>query len=540
MDFGRLPSLGDFASAARLLRHLPRVLRDPITSEEAHAKLQYELAHRDENFLTLVREGIYGNAKSPYRRLLNLAGCEYGDLEQLVHTDGLEGALRRLFNSGVYLTVSESKGLNPITRGKDVFQIQNRDLHNPAIHADLVGSTGGSRSVGSVVPIQFSKMRDRALELYLDIDTKRTARWIGATWSVPGSATMNRLIYYSLCGLPIGKWFLLLPTDRSGIHARYRWSNRFLRLAAWRAGVRLPSPDSVSLSDPQPIVAWLTTTLRSEVTPFVHTSVTCATRICETAVDLGVSLKGVQFSIGAEPITAARLAMIESSGAAANPHYSSVDSGHLARGCTTPEAADEVHVVRNRYAVIQPGIDANPTLPSDAMLVTSILPEARLILLNVSLGDQAVMTSRQCGCPFQNLGWTTHLHTIRSFEKLTACGMTFYHTDLIRVLEETLPRKFGGSATDYQLVDDDYIDSSPRVRLLVHPRVGDVDERAVRQTFLDAIGHGSGVQRVMMMVWRDAGLPIVERSAPIATAGGKILHIHLARPRRSTADLAEE
>ena len=39
------------------------------------------------------------------------------------------------------------------------------------------------------------------------------------------------------------------------------------------------------------------------------------------------------------------------------------------------------------------------------------------------MGNQAVVSERACGCPYQELGWTTHLHDIRSFEKLTAGGI---------------------------------------------------------------------------------------------------------------------
>jgi len=152
------------------------------------------------------------------------------------------------------------------------------------------------------------------------------------------------------------------------------------------------------------------------------------------------------------------------------------------------------------------------------------------VLLNVSMGDRAVVTQRRCGCPMEALGWTTHMHSIRSFEKLTAAGVTFLDADLIRVLEEVLPTKFGGGPTDYQLLDEESADGKPRVRLLVHPRLGPMDPAQVRQTFLDAIGAGSGVERVMMLVWRDAGLPSVEREAPRITGGGKIMHVHRERP----------
>jgi hypothetical protein len=71
------------------------------------------------------------------------------------------------------------------------------------------------------------------------------------------------------------------------------------------------------------------------------------------------------------------------------------------------------------------------------LLVTSVRPTAPMILLNVSLGDQAVMGERECSCPMQSAGWTTHLHTIRSFEKLTVAGMAFLDRDVVRILSRS-------------------------------------------------------------------------------------------------------
>jgi hypothetical protein len=88
------------------------------------------------------------------------------------------------------------------------------------------------------------------------------------------------------------------------------------------------------------------------------------------------------------------------------------------------------------------------------------------------MGDQAIVVQRACGCPLEQLGWVTHLHTIRSYEKLTGGGMTFLDTDVIRVLEEELPARFGGTPTDYQLLEEEADDGQPRLQLLVHPRVG--------------------------------------------------------------------
>jgi hypothetical protein len=257
-------------------------------------------------------------------------------------------------------------------------------------------------------------------------------------------------------------------------------------------------------------------------------------RLCQAALDAGVDLHGAHFTLVGEPITGTRLAVIRQSGAMALPRYATIECGPVGLGCLAPETPDDTHLLHDLHALIQPGQDGEPHgLPPLALFISSLRPTAPFILLNVSMGDQAVMTRRACGCPLERLGWTTHLHTIRSYEKLTSGGMTFLDTDVIRVLEEVLPARFGGAPTDYQLVEDEAEDGSPRLRLLVHPAVGPLDTEAVSETFLTAIGTGSGVQRVSGLLWRDAGLLRVERLAPRTTASGKILHLHLEQMHRA-------
>src|SRR4051812_24084922 len=110
-------SRDDLVAGARFLTAVPRLMRNPVTVEEARDELHRRLAERRQNFLALVRAGVYGAPASPYRRLLQMAGCEYPDLERLVTQEGLEGALTTLFRQGVYLTVDEAKGRQPIVRG---------------------------------------------------------------------------------------------------------------------------------------------------------------------------------------------------------------------------------------------------------------------------------------------------------------------------------------------------------------------------------------------------------------------------------------
>ena len=167
-------------------------------------------------------------------------------------------------------------------------------------------------------------------------------------------------------------------------------------------------------------------------------------RLCQAAQQAGIDLHGAQFTTGGEPTTEARLATVREAGAVLVPRYGANEAGPLAFGCLVPADADEVHVLADLHAVVQPGeAGAGPGLPPQALLLTSLRPTARLMLLNVSSGDQGVLGERPCGCPMEGLGWTTHLRAIRSFEKLTAAGMTFADVHLVHVLEEVLPARFG-------------------------------------------------------------------------------------------------
>ena len=138
---------------------------------------------------------------------------------------------------------------------------------------------------------------------------------------------------------------------------------------------------------------------------------------------------------------------------------------------------------------------------------------------------------RACGCPLERLGWVTHLHTIRSFEKLTAGGMSFKETTVIRVLEEVLPARFGGGPTDYQLVEEETDQGRPCLRLLVHPAVGPIDSQAIADAFLSALGEMSRWSRLMEDVWRQGEMLRVERQVPLTTAAGKIQHLHQESPK---------
>lgn len=521
--------MGDLAFAARFFWHLPRFLRHPLTVEEARATVAARLARREADFLALVRDGIYARPENPYHRLLRLTGCEHGDLARLVTEDGIEGALARLFRHGVYLTVDELKGRRPVVRGSQTVEVDPRGLRNPWLAPHFEGATSGSRGTRTPVAVELAFVRERAVNALLAWHPRGVHGWRTALWEIPGGGAITHLLRWAAIGITPVHWFSQVDPAAAGLHPRYRWSARALAWASRLASQPLPGLRHVPIDAPLPIARWMADVLRAGATPHLETFPSSAVRLCQAAMEAGVDISGAQFSVIGEPFSPARRAAIARAGAEAVSRYGTTECPGIGWGCLAPAASDDQHWSLDLWPLIQAGAEGPARgLPADALLVSTLRVHAPLILLNASLGDQAELIRRRCGCPLEGLGWTTHFQQIRSFEKLTAGGMTFLDADVVRVLEEVLPARFGGGSTDYQLVEQERPDGRPALRLLVHPGVGPLDPAVVAEAFLATLGAGSGVGRVMTAQWRDAGLLAVERRAPLATAGGKILHLHQA------------
>jgi hypothetical protein len=507
---------GEVAAGLRLLRRLPGFLRTPLTVEAAQAELQRRLSDREGEFLRLAGASIYAHADSPYRRLLLHAGCEYGDLERLVRADGVEGALRVLLEQGVRVSVEEYKGRRPIVRGSLSFSVTPDAFANPRAGRHLPVQSSGSRGARTTTLMDLSLIRDHGLNTCLALDAWGGGAWVKGVYEMPGGGAIYRLLKLSSFGAPAARWFT--PIDPSGPEfARYRWSAHLLRVAGRLAGRPLPRGQLAPLDDPLPLARWMATVVRAGGTPWVRTLPSLAVRVCQAAVEHGVELAGAKFTVSGEPVTSAKIEAIRRSGAEVTARYGSIESGSIGYGCLHPEADDDVHVFHDLHALIQP--DDDP-----ALLVTSLRPNTAVVMLNFSMGDEGTLRRRACGCPLERYGWTTHLHAIRSREKLTTAGMTFLDFKLVHILEEILPGRFGGGPLDYQLVENERADGRPGLRLLVHPRVGPVDADMVKATFLDVIGASPG-ERLMSLMWRQAEVLQVERRPPLVGSSGKILHL---------------
>jgi hypothetical protein len=524
----------DLRVGTRILTRLPRFLRRPVTADAARRELGRRLEHRGPAFLDLVRRAVYERPQSPYAALLRHAGCGFGDLERLVRADGVEGALGILLTAGVYLTVDELKGRQLVRRGGLTIEADPARLRNPLAGCDLPVHSGGSRTGGTPIGWDLAFVWDRAIDLRLAQEARGPGRRRFGVWGVPGSGAIAHMLDVAARGATPERWFSQVDPRAAAVAPRYRRSVELVRLSARLAGARFPRPAHAPLDAPHPILAWFDAVLRAGDTPELLGYPSAILRLAETALQAGTRLDGAEVITGGEPITTTRLAVMRRAGLRVFPRYAVIEAGLVGEGCLAPEGPDDVHVVSDLVALLR--VDAEtalPALPPGALLVSSLRPTAPLVLLNASLGDAGTLDARPCGCALADLGWPTRLRLIRSFEKLTVHGMTVLDADAARALEETLPGRFGGGAGDYQLVEDEDTAGRPRLRLLIHPRVGPLDPAGVTEAFLSALGSPGTPGAVMTQVWRDAGILRVERCPPESTISGKVLHLHRAPPARA-------
>jgi hypothetical protein len=164
-----------------------------------------------------------------------------------------------------------------------------------------------------------------------------------------------------------------------------------------------------------------------------------------------------------------------------------------------------------------------------AFNLTPLLPTASKVLLNVQMDDYGIVEERRCGCELETYGYTTHLRQIRSYGKLVGEGVTLIGNELLHILEEVLPARFGGTPLDYQMVEREDEQGLTRLFVLIHPRLEIADEQQVVETILNALSEASRMADAARTVWQQMQTIRVERAEPMVTARGKLLPLHIER-----------
>lgn len=506
---------------ARLVRDLPEFLGTPISAERALTSVGLGLAAREERFLRIARSAIYGQPRSPYRRLLLEAGWGPADLTTLVRRRGLDDALIHLAGEGVYVTFDEFKGRRPIDRGGRIFTVGETDFDNPRVAPHFEVRSGGTRGRGTSVKMGLPFIADMAGVKALALHGHGLAGHEQVIWLSLG---LNQVLRQAKLGRAPCAWFS--PVRR--LPWRLRAGSWLVAAISRLSRCPVPAPRFLDLREPWRMAEWLVARARARGPVCITTYASSAARVAAAATEAGTSLAGVTFVTFGEPFTDAKRRAVEAAGARAVASYGMMEAGNVAFGCATPRASDDSHVFTHAYALARrTRAVSNGGGAVEALLLTSLLDTAPKILLNVESGDQAVVERRACACPLGTLGLTTHLASIRSFEKLSGEGVSFVQADLARILEDVLPAHFGGTAGDYQVVQGENLGVS-RLLLVVSPRVGPVDESRLLERFISELGRSGWLEAAHADVWRRAGTVTVRRQWPVATPAGKILPFHLA------------
>jgi hypothetical protein len=510
---------------------LRRYLRDRPALGLAEQRARARIEARPEALLRLLERSIYGVPASPYRALLKRAGCELGDTRALVRDRGVDGALRALRAEGVYVTYEEFKGRKPIVRGGLELAVGERDFDNPGARRSFSLSTGGSTGLANKV---FQDLDHIAALATFDMLTLAehdmldapTVHW---THMLPGSG-IRFILRRAYHGDYRQDWFTPLGwrADRARLKDQL---GTFYMLCCMRAcGIRAAFPREAAPSEAIIVARRMRRVLDAAGRCLLYANVSQAVRAAVAAEDAGFDLAGAAVFLSSEPLTQAKAERIERAGIRIIAGYGSVETGAMGLGCARRARVDEVHLAMDAYALIDhpyevPSIGV--TVP--AFNLTGLLDSAPKVMLNYQSDDYGDVASGACGCGLEVRGYTTRLSNIRSYSKLVGEGVTLIGNELLRVIEEVLPARFGGSPLDYQFMEREDARGLTRLVLCISPKVAVPDEAEAVRVVLDALARSSPMAASVRAVWQQAGTIQIERREPVATARGKVLPLHIDR-----------
>jgi hypothetical protein len=524
--------LSDLKMYGRFVWGLRGFLKHTLTLEEAKAIVKRRMEERETNFLRLVRRGIFGYPKSPYLPLMKMAQCEMGDIENMVRDKGLEDTLRTLREAGVYVSFEEFKGREPIVRSGRVIPVQTHHFGNPFISHYYQTETGGTTGAGTRVDTDLDHIADQAPDMMvarsahsvLDIPT---AIWRGI---LPDSSGLMATLTLARYGDIPEKWFSYITSQDFRSPLKHRLATHSTITLGRLFGVPIPWPEPVPLDQAMVIAHWAAKTLKTHRAVLISTNVSMALRVCVAAREKGLTLIGATFMGGGEPPTPAKVKHITYTGARYVPIYSFTEAGYIGAGCARPTSSNDIHLFKDALALIQyPHEVPGSEISVDAFHFTTLLLTAPKLMLNVESDDYGIMEKHSCGCPLETYGFTEHLRHIRSFRKLTGEGVTLVGNEMIKILEEVLPIRFGGTPLDYQLAEEEDENGFTRLSLFISPRIDIKDEKKVIEVVFETLGRSSVAANLARTVWGQAKTLSVKRKDPIWTTRGKLMPLHLSQ-----------
>ena len=418
--------------------------------------------------------------------------------------------------------------------------VKASDFDNPFARHDFAVHTGGSTGLATLVGQDLdhiaagAPMQMLMLDAYGLLDAP-TAHWMHI---LPGTG-LRFLLQRAYFGQYSEHWYSSMGWTDSKCWPKYNIATIFMISCARAFGAPIPFPKIVRLDDAVVIARWVHDTVAKRGRAFLSSHVSPALRVAVAAQQAGLDLSGATFRVGGEPITPAKARILEKSGVRIVPAYGMVEISTIGLGCPNGRHADDVHLSMDTLALVThphrvDGTDV--TVP--AFRITTLTDTVTKLMLNVQVDDYGVVDETPCGCPLEAHGYTVHLRDIRSYSKLVGEGVTLIGNDLVHIVEYVLPERFGGTALDYQLSEEEDEQGLTRLYLLVSPRVSLTDEAQIVDALIEALRASSSAAGVAGTVWRQAQTIRVKRAEPVWTARGKLLPLHVQRLRQRRPDSA--
>ena len=101
----------------------------------------------------------------------------------------------------------------------------------------------------------------------------------------------------------------------------------------------------------------------------------------------------------------------------------------IGQGCANADTPDDMHFLSDKLAVIQSERRDHSDMSVEVFFFSTLLKSSPKIF-NTETGDYGYVETKHCGCAFERLGFTRHIHTVRSLRKTTAEGPPFVGSDL--------------------------------------------------------------------------------------------------------------
>jgi hypothetical protein len=508
-------------------------LKNQVTLEQAEQVVRLRIGDREKNFLNLVHKGIYHYPDSPYLKLLKEVGCEYEDIKNLVEKSGIESALQKLFQEGVYISWEEFKCKQDVVRGSKHFHFKESDFDNPFLPSGYQVQSTGSRSAGTRTTFDLSHREDESYYHLLMLKSSNALDVPIVMWKPlpPSASGISNILLHWKVGKPITKWFSPVDENQARTSLMHKIAVRYIIYSGRLWGAKLAYPEPVSLHNAVKVAQYIETTKKQFGGCSLTTSVSPALLVVEAALSHGVNIKGTNFFVSGEPLTEAKYKRMMEAEVQVSPRYSITEVGRVGVGCSQRQSVDEVHLLHDSTALIQHKRRVKySNIEVDAFLFSSILESAPKILFNVECDDYGIVENKNCGCILGQVGYRTHIRNIRSYSKLTGSGMTIMGSELVRTLEVTLPKKYGGSPIDYQILEEEDDKGHTSLSLIVSPNIGSIDEKDIINTFLDDLRNNAEGGKLAAGFWSQMNTIKVKRMYPLSKAG-KVMTLHLLKTK---------